>query len=129
MDSSLVVLYINVGLQLTVILGLLLFRRRIVAKIVGSREDWIKSGVKDYRYNSMIKIFSNGWVGLVIALYSGPILVTMKYASVDVTFAQSSVVFIGGIFFLGFVLIIISSFKWGTLLKEIKKDKLATISN
>ena len=128
MDAVLIQNYMSLGLQVSLVLASLVFRKKIVTKIAGSREAWLGTGVQDDDYNALIKICSNGWVGIIIAYIAAQFFAIIYLAPPETTF--STLVTTTPIILLltSFMTIMYNCAKWGKLLRKIKTQKLTTVN-
>lgn len=127
MDAVLIQTYTSLGLQVSLILASLLFRKKIVTKIAGSREAWLGTGVQDDDYNALIKICSNGWVGIIVAYIAVQFFAIIYLAPPETTFSTLGTIAPIILLFTAFITIMYNCAKWGKLLRKIKTHKLTTV--
>ena len=129
MNEVLIKTYMGLGVQVFLILAALVFRKKIVTKVVGSRDIWLQAGIQDDVYNAMIKICSDGWVGIIFAYiaaqFFGIIYLAPPETTIPTLVIATAVIF----FFMSFITIMYNCAKWGKLLRTIKTQKLDTVDS
>lgn len=128
MDAVLIQTYMSLGLQVSLVLASLVFRKKIVTKIAGGREAWLGTGAQDDDYNALIKICSDGWVGIIVAYIAVQFFAIIYLAPPETTFSILVTTTPIILLFTAFMTIMYNCAKWGKLLRKIKTQKLTAVN-